>query len=116
MQISISLEGDTLKKFLRQYPQEMNASTKLFVDRVGYKLDAESKRNAPAVTGNLRRMIIYRNGELIAHAGYSAYVHGQPFYKNKMRRRETPFVTDAIRSSDSFIKSEARAMMRRVLE
>ena len=115
MKLTIEVEATVLTGYLKAYPQKLDANTKLFIDRVGYKLDAEAKRAAPAITGNLRRNIIYRNGELVAHANYSGYVHGAPFHKNKMKRRETPFITKAIASSDTFIKSEAQAMIRRVL-
>lgn len=115
MKLTIEVEAEVLTGFLRTYPQKVDANTKLFIDRVGYRLDAESKRAAPAITGNLRRNIIYRNGELVAHANYSGYVHGAPFHKNRMKRRETPFITRAIANSDTFIKTEAAAMIRRVL-
>lgn len=115
MDIVVDIEAEVLSKFLKRYPQRMDANMKLLVDRVGYKLDAESKRVAPAITGNLRRNIIYNNGQLIANANYSAYVHGRPFYKNKMRRKETPFITRAISSSETFIKNETRLAINRVL-
>ncbi|MCD1627051.1 hypothetical protein K7H22_13700 [Seohaeicola saemankumensis] len=128
MTLEVKLSTAKIDKLLKQFPEEMRASLNLFTDRVGYKLDRESKREAPAVSGNLRRNIIYNAkehigsftsgsaGELISHANYSKYVHGQPFYQNKMRRKETPFITNALSNSQTFIKTEARAAVNRVLK
>ena len=113
--LSIKVDSKDVVAFLTKFPIEMKSSVALFKDRVGYKLDAESKRAAPAITGNLRRNIIYMNGALTAHAHYSKYVHGSPFYQNRMKRKETPFITSAITNSDTFIKDEARAMIERVI-
>lgn len=114
--LTIQVDDGKVASFLKDFPLEMKSSIELFKDRVGYKLDAESKRAAPAITGNLRRNIIYMNGKLTAHANYSKYVHGSPFYQNRMKRKETPFITDAISNSDTFIKNEARAMIKRVVK
>lgn len=128
MKIDISLESDELQRFIKQYPQATADSIEVFSDRVGFTLEGQAKREAPAITGNLRRNIIYadRNvagfmnntvqGTLTSHARYSSYVHGHPFHKNKMRRRETPFFTNAIKAKETFIKDEARAIMGRVLK
>lgn len=113
--LSVSVDAKQYAELMQKFPVEMATSIQVFKDRVGYKLDAESKRAAPAITGNLRRNIIYINGRLTAHAHYSKYVHGAPFYQNRMKRKETPFITDAISNSDTFIKNEAREMMRRVI-
>ena len=114
--ISISVDSTLADRFFSQFPAELGRQVDDFKDRVGFKLEAESKREAPAITGNLRRHIIYRRGELSAHAEYSKYVHGKPFYTNKIRRKETPFITNAISNSESFIKDEARRMMQRMVE
>lgn len=115
MQVSIHVSTVSSDRFFSQFPEEMRESVELFRDRVGYKLDAESKRAAPAITGNLRRNIIYRQGELVSHAEYSKYVHGAPFYQNRTRRRETPFITNAVSNSESFIRNEAREVVRRAV-
>lgn len=126
--ISISVDKTLADRFVAEFPVKMGTEWEVFRDRVGFKLEAASKRAAPAITGNLRRNIMYSDnavagfmngvnaGELSAHARYSKYVHGAPFYENKMRRRETPFITNAISSSSSFIRTESRAMMRRVVK
>lgn len=116
MKLTIQVEAQVLTGFLKACPQKLDENSQIFIDRVGYKLDRESKKAAPYKSGNLRRNIIYNKGELISHAKYSGYVHGKPFYKNKMRRKETPFITNAIANSDTFIKQEARAMIKRVLK
>ncbi|MGX7894404.1 hypothetical protein [Tsuneonella sp. HG222] len=120
MRIELDLEAAVLSAFLKRYPQATAESINTFKDRVGYKLEAESKRNAPAVTGNLRRQIFYYRGKLganlLSYAEYSPYVHGAPFYKNRTKRRETKFFTATLRDQRSFIKDEARAIIKRVLK
>lgn len=128
MKLDITTNTAGLDDMLRQFPSDMRASMELFVDRVGYKLDNQAKKAAPVITGNLRRNIQYSDrsvgnmftngvsGEVTAHAKYSKYVHGQPYYENKMRRKETPFFTNALATSETFIKNEAKAMVQRVLK
>lgn len=128
MKMTIDVEADAFKSMLERYPRAMSESIGLFADRVGFSIEREAKKQAPAISGNLRRNIIYADktvasfmtnseyGVITAHANYSKYVHGAPFYKNKMKRRETPFFTNAISSLDTFIKSEAKDAVKRVLE
>lgn len=120
MKIGLDVDAKVLQSFLKRYPQATAESINIFRDRVGYKLEAESKRAAPAVTGNLRRQIYYYRGKLGAvlysYAEYSKYVHGQPYYKNKIKRKETPFFTRALKSQRSFIKDESRNVLKRVLK
>lgn len=116
--ISIDVDHVALDRFMDRFPPALGKSMEEFRDRVGYKLEAESKRAAPAVTGNLRRMINYgeHTNTLFSRARYSKFVHGQPFHQNKMRRRETPFITNAISASETFIEQEGRKALRRVVE
>lgn len=121
MRIELDVDAVALKAFAKRFPQAMSASINIFKDRVGYKLDNQAKKAAPAITGNLRRQIYYyRNaaGEarLYSYANYSKYVHGAPYHENKMKRRETPFFTRALTNSRGFIKDEARDMIKRVLK
>ncbi|MBA4306995.1 MAG: hypothetical protein C0429_09700 [Sphingopyxis sp.] len=120
MRIELDVDAKVLQSFLNRYPQATAKSINIFKDRVGYKLEAESKRAAPAITGNLRRQIYYYRGTLGAvlysYAEYSKYVHGKPYYKNKTKRRETPFFNRALKSQQSFIKDESRQIMGRVLK
>ncbi|MFG6605281.1 HK97 gp10 family phage protein [Sulfitobacter sp. 1A10445] len=128
MKMAIDVEADAFKDMLNRYPRAMSESIGLFADRVGFSIERQAKKEAPAISGNLRRNIIYADktissfmnnteyGVITAHANYSKYVHGQPFYKNKMRRKETPFFTNAISTLDTFIKDEARDAVKRVLE
>lgn len=118
MRVTIDSNTINAMKVLDQVPAHLKRESDVFIDRVGYKLEAESKRAAPVVSGNLRRSIIYseRKQALDAHANYSKYVHGAPFYENRMKRRETPFITTAIGNSTMFITQEARALLRRVVQ
>ena len=128
MKMTIDVEADAFKQMLVRYPRAMSESIGLFADRVGFSLERQAKKEAPAISGNLRRHIIYAdktigqfmtNGEhgvLTAHANYSQYVHGQPYHRNRMRRKETPFFTKALSSLETFIKQEAKDTIKRVLE
>lgn len=121
MRIELDVDAVVLKAFIKRYPQVMNASINDFKDKVGYKLKIHSSKEAPKVTQNLVRQIFYfRNSQgeakLTSHANYSKYVHGAPYYQNRMKRRETPFFTRALTNSKGFIKDEARAMIKRVLK
>lgn len=120
MRIELDLNTAVLNAFIARYPQAMNESIELFKGRVGYKIEAEAKRSAPAITGNLRRQIAFsgvtRGSILYAHAEYSRFVHGAPFHKNIIRRRETPFFTDTLKTQESFIQDEANNILKRVLK
>lgn len=128
MRMSVEVNADAFTDLLNRYPHAMSESIALFADRVGFSIEREAKRAAPAISGNLRRNIIYADkaigafmtnseyGAITAHANYSKYVHGQPFHKNRMKRRETPFFSNAISTLDTFIKNEAEATVKRVLQ
>lgn len=118
MRIELDIDAVVLQSFLKRYPQATAASINLFKDRVGYTLENQAKKEAPAVTGNLRRQMFYRPGlgTLYSYAEYSRFVHGAPFHKNRTRRRETPFFTRAIRNKQTFIKEESRQILGRVLK
>lgn len=117
MRVTIDENVASAIRVLEQIPPHLKKEADVFIDKVGYKLEAESKRAAPVITGNLRRSIIYseRRQALDAHANYSKYVHGEPFYQNRIRRRETPFITNAITNSELFIRHEAKQLLRRAL-
>lgn len=123
MRIEATIEAALFQKFLKAYPHTMDKSINVYRDRVGYTLENSSKKIAPAITGNLRRQIFYSrsandgaNATLYAYADYAKYVHGKPYYENRMKRRETPFFTRAIRNNRTFIRDEQRALMKRVLK
>lgn len=128
MRMDIEVNATVFKDMLKRYPRAMSDSIELFADRVGFTLENQAKKEAPAISGNLRRNIIYADktigtfmngaeyGTISAHANYSKYVHGKPFYKNKIKRRETPFFTRALAAKETFIKREAEAAVKRVLE
>ena len=120
MNISIDVNTVSTDRFFSTFPEEMRKGVEDFRDRVGFKLEAESKRAAPHVTGNLKRMTRYHSsgfmaGTLESGAHYAKYVHGPPFYTNRTRRRETPFITNAITSSDTFIRNAARDVVRNAI-
>lgn len=125
--LQVNFDRKVLDQYLQRFPEEMEKSIEVFRDRVGFTLEGKAKRAAPVITGNLRRNIIYvdndigahfgtQAGVLESHAKYSKHVHGQPFYTNAMRRKETPFITNAISNSETFIKQEARALLERVVK
>jgi len=128
MKMTIDVDAAVFKSMLERYPRAMSESIELFTDRVGFSIERQAKKEAPAITGNLRRNIIYADknigsmmqsgvyGEITAHANYSKYVHGQPFHNNRTRRKETPFFTNALDTLDTFIKREAKDAVKRVLE
>lgn len=120
MRIELDIDAVVLQALIKRYPQATNESINIFKDRVGYKLENETKKAAPAITGNLRRQIYYYRGSLGAtlysYAEYSKYVHGAPFYQNKGKRRETRFFTKTLRDQRTFIKDESRDILKRVLK
>lgn len=120
MNISVNLDAVVLQALIKRYPQATADSINVFKDTVGYYLEGQSKKAAPAITGNLRRQIFYggvtRGAVLYSYAEYSKYVHGAPYYKNKGRRRETKFFSNTIKTSNSFIKKEAENIFKRVLQ
>jgi hypothetical protein len=128
MKMDIDVDVAVFKDMLKRYPRAMSDSIELFADRVGFTLENQAKKEAPAISGNLRRNIIYADktigqfmsdaeyGTISAHASYSKYVHGKPYHKNRIKRRETPFFTRALDAKQSFIKKEARDTVKRVLE
>jgi hypothetical protein len=128
MKMDIDVSAVAFQDMLKRYPRAMSESIELFADRVGFTLENQAKKEAPAISGNLRRNIIYADktiggflgdgevGTISAHANYSKYVHGKPFHQNRIRRRETPFFTNALAAKESFIKKEARDTVKRVLE
>jgi hypothetical protein len=124
MKIDVELDTKAVAFFAKRFPAEAAGELGIYAERVGAKLDREAKVHAPVVTGNLRRQIRFIKsspiaGVVKAFANYSKYVHGAPFYENKMKRRETPFFTDALSSSASFIQREAGkvipAIIKRIL-
>lgn len=135
--MNIDVTADAFQDMLKRYPREMSKSIELFADEVGASIEREAKwvmqsgyngTGARSKTGNLARNIVYSDrtigsfmsekeyGSIVAHANYSKYVHGKPFYNNSMRRKENPFFTTAVDSLDLFIKKEAQDAVKRVLE
>ncbi|MEJ6011438.1 hypothetical protein [Novosphingobium aquae] len=120
MRIELDIDAVVLQAYLKRYPQAVDASINIFKDRVGYTLENEAKKIAPAITGNLRRQMWYYRGAkgaaLYSYAEYSKFVHGAPYYQNKTKRRVTPFFTRALKNKNTFIKEESRAILGRVLK
>jgi hypothetical protein len=121
MKLDVQLDTKAVASLARRFPVEAAEVLGVYAERVGAKLDREAKVHAPVVTGNLRRQIRFIKsspiaGVVKAFANYSKYVHGPPYYENKMKRRETPFFTDALSSSESFIKREEAKVIPAILK
>lgn len=119
--ISVEIDAEKVEYMVRHFPKTANEVISETVERIGRKVERESKVLAPAITGNLRRQIRFiqskkSSGVVKSFANYSKYVHGLPFYKNKTMRKETPFLTDAIASQDLFIKKEIKAMPKKMFD
>jgi hypothetical protein len=121
MRISVAIDSALLAKFAVKFPAATATALSEFTERVGYKVEREAKVAAPYIHGNLRRQIRFIKSSEIAgvvksFANYSGFVHGAPFHKNRMRRKETPFLTNALATSDSFIENEKRKVIRNILK
>ena len=128
MNIAVKMDAKLVARMLERVPAELKAQSDVFIDRVGARLERNAKyamkanvagpKQARSRTGNLARHIFYHepSQQLEAHANYSKYVHGAPFYKFKKPRKTNPFFTTAITNTETFIKAEARAMLKRVVK
>lgn len=121
MRIGIDIDSLLLLKFAKRFPAATAEALSNFTERVGYKVEREAKAGAPVVHGNLRRQIRFIKSSQIAgvvksFANYSGYVHGAPFHENKMRRKETPFLTDALSSADTFIENEKKKVLPNIIK
>ncbi len=119
MNVSVSVDARELIRLTERFPRASAEALSIFTERVGRKVEREAKVEAPAVTGNLRRQIRFIKSSEIAgvvksFANYSKYVHGAPYYQNRMRRKETPFLTMAMGNADAFIEAEKRKIMSNI--
>jgi hypothetical protein len=110
-----------LLKFAERYPVATGKALSEFSERVGAKVEREAKVEAPVVHGNLRRQIRFIKSSPIAgvvksFANYSGFVHGAPYHQNRMKRKETPFLTTALGNSEAFIQTEARKIISNTLK
>lgn len=79
MNIRLQLDTREFDRFAKEYPvivvREMNDA----IQKSAYKIESESKREAPAISGKLRQMITtslsFLKGVVSANALYSIYVH-----------------------------------------
>lgn len=127
MRISVSVDSLALTKFVAHFPVATAKALSEFTERVGAKVEREAKVKAPVVHGNLRRQIRFVKsseiaGVVKAFANYSGYVHGEPFYtfksattKSGRPRKITPFLTDALSSSETFIENEKNKLLRNII-
>lgn len=121
MRIGIDIDSLLLLKFTERFPAATAEALSNFTERVGYKVEREAKAGAPVVHGNLRRQIRFIKSSQIAgvvksFANYSGYVHGAPYWENKRRRKETPFLTDALSSADTFIENEKKKVLPNIIK
>lgn len=130
MRVEIKVDASTVETMLKAYPKEMGEALSEYVERGGRRIEAEAKRQAPAITGNLRRQIRFIHsspfvGVVKAFANYSGFVHGEPYWtpkarKNGRMRRTTPFFTIAHditfnareRDAQNLIKDVTRRLMQ----
>lgn len=108
MEISVQFDKKEVDKLIEVFPEAAEQAIGTMVKKIGLQLKREATKEAPAITGNLRRSIRFIHssqtaGVLKAFANYSKYVHGEPFYTNRIKRRETPFFTAAEQNSRQFI-------------
>ncbi len=121
MRVGISVDGSLLASFVKGFPVATAKALGIYSERVGYKMEREAKHLAPVVHGNLRRQIRFIKSSEIAgvvksFANYSGFVHGEPFHTNRTRRKETPFLTDALMRSESFIESERKKLYENIIK
>ena len=127
MRISVSVDSLALTKFANHFPVATAKAISEFTERVGAKVEREAKVKAPVVHGNLRRQIRFIKSSEVAgvvksFANYSGFVHGEPFFtfkstttKSGRKRKITPFLTDAMSSSETFIETEKNKMLRNII-
>ena len=121
MRITVAIDSSLLGKFAERFPDATTKALSEFTERVGYKVEREAKAGAPVVHGNLRRQIRFIKSSEIAgvvksFANYSGFVHGEPFHVNRMKRKETPFLTNALSSADTFIETEKQKVVRNIIK
>lgn len=79
MNIRLELDTTEFDKFAKQYPVLVINEINNAIFKSAYKIESESKRQAPAVSGKLRQMITtslsFLRGVISANALYSIYVH-----------------------------------------
>lgn len=127
MSISVSVDSKMLLKFAERFPNATAKALGDFTERVGAKVERQAKAGAPVVHGNLRRQIRFIQSSPIAgviksFANYSKFVHGAPFYtfdslttKKGRARKITPFLTNALSSSETFIESERGKIFKNII-
>ncbi|MGR3504913.1 MAG: hypothetical protein ACU0B7_03470 [Paracoccaceae bacterium] len=128
MKIDVKMDVHVAARMLERIPKELKTGSDEFIERVGRKLERNAKYamranvagpgQARSRTGNLARHIIFHepSQSVEAHANYSKYVHGAPYYQFKMKRKVNPFFTTALETSNSFINQEAHKMIRKVIK
>jgi hypothetical protein len=121
MRASVKVDSTLLLKFVDRFPAASAKSISIFTERVGAKVEREAKAGAPVVHGNLRRQIRFIKSSEIAgvvksFANYSGFVHGAPFHENKRKRKETPFLTNALSSAESFIEQERGKVIKNIIK
>ena len=127
MRASVTIDSSLLTKFVKVFPAASQKALGDFTERVGAKVEREAKAGAPVIHGNLRRQIRFihsspSEGVVKAFANYSGYVHGAPFYsfksltnKNGRPRKVTPFLTNALSTSETFIQTERNKIFKNIM-
>lgn len=121
MRASVSIDSTLLFKFADKFPGATAKALGVFTERVGAKVEREAKAGAPVIHGNLRRQIKFIKSSEIAgvvksFANYSGFVHGAPFHENRRKRKETPFLTNALSSAETFVEQERSKVISNILK
>jgi hypothetical protein len=79
MNINLVLDTKEFDKFAKQFPVVVIKEINEAIQKSAYKIESESKKEAPANSGKLRQMITtslsFLKGVISANAIYSIYVH-----------------------------------------
>ena len=79
MNIKLQLDTTEFDKFAKQFPSLVIGEMNDAIQKSALKIESESKKEAPAVSGKLRQMITtafsHLRGTVSANAVYSIYVH-----------------------------------------
>lgn len=120
MKVDIVVDSKAIMALATQFPNETAKALGEFTERVGAKIEREAKIVSPKITGNLARHIRFVKsspiaGVVKAFANYAPYVHGAPYYQNRMRRKETPFFTMALANTNTYANAQASKIVPNII-
>lgn len=130
MKVDVEVDVWAVTKLAQRFPQATASQLADYTEKVGRKVEREAKyamradvagpNQARSRTGNLVRQIRFHKGGRMggavrAHANYSKYVHGKPYYTNRRSRKENPFFTTALDNAQTFIERQNRDMLKNII-